>query len=116
MFAVQEHFHHHGGHHHRHAATKAEFCADVMQVKTCHDNCGLDRHCHKACPLPEDAKLQTELLESMECHENCQYDAECHRNCGCPFEQMRDKCPMLFAPFTGPLPGQNPDMLMTVHV
>ena len=115
VIAVQERFHHHGWHHQWPAPTKVEFCADVMQVKVCHDNCGLDRHCHKECPLPEDAAFQAKLVETMECHEKCQ-DGECHRDCGCPFEQVRDRCPMLFAPFTDFPPGQKPDMLMAVHV
>eukprot|EP00439_Symbiodinium_sp_Y106_P062554 s250_g9.t1 len=115
MLNMEERFHHHGWHHQWPAPTKVEFCADVMQVKVCHDNCGLDRHCHKACPLPEDAAFQAKLVETMECHEKCQ-DGECHRDCGCPFEQVRDRCPMLFAPFTDFPPGQKPDMLMAVHV
>ena len=51
--------------------------------------------CHKACPIPKDADLQTELVEKMECHDKCGDDRACHRACGCPFQQLREKCPML---------------------
>ena len=92
----QHHHHHHDWHHHWQPATvDAEFCSGVMEVKMCHARCGHDGPCHKACPMPKDVDLQAKLVEKMECHDKCGDDRECHRACGCPFRQLREKCPML---------------------
>eukprot|EP00439_Symbiodinium_sp_Y106_P018500 s7087_g2.t1 len=90
------HHHHHGWHHDWHpAVVQTAFCSDVVEVKMCHAKCGHDGACHRACPMPKDADLQTKLTIKMECHDKCGADRECHRACGCPFQQLQDKCPML---------------------